>query len=172
MAQVICQPRLLEGIAVQVAYAGAPAQVTRIDPLKSGAVDSTRYNTVSMVGTIEDILGIPSFNLNDASAMPMANAFDLREKKWDYKPTPSQLLATTTLPIPALGSTSSRPTSTGIRDMGACYVIRDTNPDASKRTWPDLPDPVSSNPQCTLRLIRRAVGGGSHLCSRLVLGGQ
>ena len=45
--------------------------------VKHGVVDSTRYNTVSMIRTIEDILGIPHLNLNDAHTLPMANAFDL-----------------------------------------------------------------------------------------------
>jgi len=69
--------------------------------VKHGAVDSTRYNTVSMVRTIEDILGIPHLNLNDAHATPMANAFNLRQRTWTFTATPSQFLASTTLPIPA-----------------------------------------------------------------------
>jgi YVTN family beta-propeller protein len=67
--------------------------------VKHGAVDSKRYNTVDMVRTIEDILGIPHLNLNDAHAEPMASAFDLDRKKWTYKAVPSQFLASTTLPI-------------------------------------------------------------------------
>jgi len=69
--------------------------------VKHGFVDTTRYNTVSMIRTMEDILGISHLNLNDAHALPMANAFDTRQKEWNYKATPSEYLATTTLPIPA-----------------------------------------------------------------------
>jgi YVTN family beta-propeller protein len=67
--------------------------------VKHGEVDSTRYNTVNFVRTIEDILGIPHLNLNDAHAKPMANAFDLHQAKWSYDAVPSSYLASTTLPI-------------------------------------------------------------------------
>ena len=67
--------------------------------VKHGAIDSTRYNTVSMVRTIEDILGIPHLNLNDAHVSPMADAFDLDQSKWTYDAVPSQYLASTTLPV-------------------------------------------------------------------------
>jgi len=67
--------------------------------VKHGDVDSTRYNTVDFVRTIEDILGIPHLNLNDAHAKPMADAFDLRQSKWTYDAVPSSYLASTTLPI-------------------------------------------------------------------------
>ena len=67
--------------------------------VKQGFVDSTRYNTVSFVRTIEDILGIPHLNLNDAHALPMANVFDLKQSKWSYDAVPSAYLANTTLPI-------------------------------------------------------------------------
>ena len=67
--------------------------------VRHGAVDSKRYNTVDMVRTIEDILGIPHLNLNDAHAEPMASAFDLHQKTWKYTAVPSQFLASTTLPI-------------------------------------------------------------------------
>ncbi len=64
-------------------------------------VDSMRYNTVSMVRTIEEILKISALNLNDAHAMPMLDAFDAKQAEWDYVATPSAYLAKTQLPIPA-----------------------------------------------------------------------
>ena len=67
--------------------------------VRHGYVDSTRYNTVSMVRTIEDILGIQPLNLNDAHALPMADAFDLEQSKWTFDAVPSAYLANTTLPI-------------------------------------------------------------------------
>jgi DNA-binding beta-propeller fold protein YncE len=67
--------------------------------VKHGHVDSTRYNTVSMIRTIEDILGIPHLNLNDAHAEPMANAFDLHQTRWTFNAVPSEFLKNTTLPI-------------------------------------------------------------------------
>jgi DNA-binding beta-propeller fold protein YncE len=67
--------------------------------VKHGHVDSTRYNTVSMIRTIEDILGIPHLNLNDAHAEPMATAFDLHQTQWTFDAVPSEYLKNTTLPI-------------------------------------------------------------------------
>ena len=68
--------------------------------VKQGVVDSTRYNTVSVLRTIEDVLGIAHLNLNDEHALPMADAFDPTITDWTYRATPSAYLASTTLPIP------------------------------------------------------------------------
>ncbi len=67
--------------------------------VKHGLVDSTRYNTVSMLRTMEEILGIPPLNLNDASAAPMANAFDTKQATYTFNAIPSAYLKNTTLPI-------------------------------------------------------------------------
>ncbi len=69
--------------------------------VKQGFVDSTRYNTVSMLRTMEEILGIAPLNLNDASAVPMANAFDTKQATYKFTAVPSAYLKQTTLPIPA-----------------------------------------------------------------------
>jgi hypothetical protein len=42
---------------------------------RKGFVDSTMYSTVSMLRTMELILGLPPLSQHDASATPMANAF-------------------------------------------------------------------------------------------------
>ena len=68
--------------------------------VKQHAVISHSYNTVNMVRTIEDILGIGQLNLNDAVAAPMADVFDTSQKTWTYTATPSQLLYNTQLPLP------------------------------------------------------------------------
>jgi YVTN family beta-propeller protein len=68
--------------------------------VKQRYVDSTFYNTVNMLRTIEDILGMPHLNLNDANALPMADAFDLEQKTWTFNAEPSAYLAQTQLPIP------------------------------------------------------------------------
>lgn len=68
--------------------------------VKHGSVDSTRYNTVSMLRTIEMVLGIKPLNLNDAAATPMLDAFDTKQAAWDFTAAPSAYLAKTTLPIP------------------------------------------------------------------------
>jgi DNA-binding beta-propeller fold protein YncE len=45
-----------------------------------------------MFRTIEDILGTGHQNLNDALALPMADVFDTKQKKWTFSATPSGLL--------------------------------------------------------------------------------
>jgi DNA-binding beta-propeller fold protein YncE len=72
--------------------------------VKHNAVVSTPYTTVSMFRTIEDILGIPHQNLNDAIALPMADVFDERLLGWTFTAVPSDLLYATTLPLPALAA--------------------------------------------------------------------
>lgn len=67
--------------------------------VKHDFVDSKRYNTVNFVRTIEDVLGIPQLNLNDANAEPMSTVFDLHKKDWKFTAVPSLYLANTTLPI-------------------------------------------------------------------------
>ncbi len=68
--------------------------------VKKHFVDSTRFNTVNFLTTMEQILGIAPLNLNDANAAPMANAFNIeRPADWTYTATPSAYLARTTLPI-------------------------------------------------------------------------
>ena len=68
--------------------------------VKQHAVVSHAYNTVNMIRTMEDILGIGRLNLNDAVAVPMADVFDIRQKEWNYTARPSQLLYGTQLPLP------------------------------------------------------------------------
>ncbi len=75
--------------------------------VKQHAVISHAYNTVNMVRTMEDILGIGQLNLNDAVAVPMADVFDINQKAWTYTAKPSQFLYTTQLPLPARTLTSS-----------------------------------------------------------------
>lgn len=69
--------------------------------VKHGAVVSHRYTTVSMVKTIESILGLAPMNLNDALAAPMAEVFDLTRADWDYRAEVPAILRTTALPLPA-----------------------------------------------------------------------
>ncbi len=77
--------------------------------VKQGYVDSTFYNTVSILRTIEDILGMPHLNLNDANANPMADAFDLEQMTWTFNAVPSAYLAQTQLPIPPSAFNHSAP---------------------------------------------------------------
>jgi DNA-binding beta-propeller fold protein YncE len=68
--------------------------------VKHKAVVSTAYTTISMLRTMEEILGTGKMNLNDASAKAMADVFDIHQKDWTYEATPSAILASTQLPIP------------------------------------------------------------------------
>ncbi|MFZ3210064.1 MAG: hypothetical protein WA188_00975 [Terriglobales bacterium] len=72
--------------------------------VKHSAVVSTSYNTLSMYRTMEDILGTGHSNLNDALAVPMADAFDTKQKDWTFTAVPSDYLYTTTLPLPAMAA--------------------------------------------------------------------
>jgi YVTN family beta-propeller protein len=65
--------------------------------VKQHAVVSTRYTTVNMVRTIEDILAIGHLNLNDAYQRPMTDIFDQNQVSWSYIATPSPYLASTTV---------------------------------------------------------------------------
>ncbi len=68
--------------------------------VKQGAVVSTRYNTVDYLRTIEEVLGLPPLNLNDALARPMADIFDATPKPWTFTAVPSPYLYCTDLPLP------------------------------------------------------------------------
>jgi len=65
------------------------------------ALVSSRYTTVSMLRTIEAVLGLPPLGLNDALATPMADVFDLGQKDWTFRARAADVLRATKLPIPA-----------------------------------------------------------------------
>lgn len=67
--------------------------------VKQGAVVSTRYSTVNMLRTIEDVLGIEPLSVNDANQPPMSSVFDLKAKKWSFAAKPSAALLSTKLPL-------------------------------------------------------------------------
>ncbi len=69
--------------------------------VKHGSVISAYYTTVSMVRTIEDVLGLEHLNLNTATARPMTEVFDLDQKDWTFEARPSAALAKTSLPLSA-----------------------------------------------------------------------
>ena len=76
--------------------------------VKQGALISKSYNTVDFLRTIEEVLGLPPLNLNDSLAIPMANVFDLNQKKWKYNATASTLLVGHDIPLPAAVTTSAK----------------------------------------------------------------
>lgn len=68
--------------------------------VKQGAVISKRFNTVSMLRTIEDILGITHLGLNDAVQGPMTDVFSHSQLQWSYTPRVPAPLRSTQLPLP------------------------------------------------------------------------
>ncbi len=63
--------------------------------VKREAVVSTRYTTVSMMRTIEEVLGLPPLGINDGLTAPMADVFDMNQLAWDYQAVvPSELCST------------------------------------------------------------------------------
>lgn len=72
--------------------------------VKHGAVVSRYFTTVSMLRTIEDVLGIKPLGLNDAFQPPMAEVFSTRKAAWTYTARVPAVLRTTQLPLPAASS--------------------------------------------------------------------
>jgi hypothetical protein len=67
--------------------------------VKHDAVVSNYYTTVSMIRTMEDVLGLEHLNLNTATTRPMTEIFDLNQKEWGFEAKPSAVLADTRLPL-------------------------------------------------------------------------
>jgi DNA-binding beta-propeller fold protein YncE len=68
--------------------------------VKQGAVVSRRFNTVSMLRTIEDILGIKHLGLNDAVQSPMTDVFSRAQLQWNYAARVPAALRSTQIPVP------------------------------------------------------------------------
>ena len=86
--------------------------------MKHKAVVSERYTTVSMLRTIGAVLGLEPLGINDALAVPMSEAFDLKQKDWSYDARPSDVLRQTQLPI-------SWPTGQERAEAGSACALRD-----------------------------------------------
>ncbi len=72
--------------------------------VKKRAVVSTRYSQVSVLRTIEDILGTPHINLNTAYQRPMTDVFDVQSSgNWNYNAVASTILRTTSLALADTG---------------------------------------------------------------------
>jgi DNA-binding beta-propeller fold protein YncE len=68
--------------------------------VRRGALVSQRYDTVSMVRTIEDVLGLPPQGLTDGLAAPMSKVFRREAAPWAYTAKVPAVLRTTSLPLP------------------------------------------------------------------------
>ncbi|HEX9255114.1 MAG TPA: hypothetical protein VF938_06195, partial [Candidatus Angelobacter sp.] len=69
--------------------------------VKQRALISRRFNTVTLLRTMEEVLGIKPLGLNDALQPPMAEVFSTRQAAWTYKARVPSILRTTKLPLPA-----------------------------------------------------------------------
>jgi hypothetical protein len=68
--------------------------------VKQQTLVSTQCNTLDFLRTMEEVLGIPQLNLNDALARPMADIFNTTPSNWSFTATPSPYLYATQLPLP------------------------------------------------------------------------
>src|SRR4029077_15128816 len=72
--------------------------------VKQRALISTRFNTVTLLRTMEEVLGIGPLGLNDAVQPPMAEVFSTQQASWTYSARLPAILRTTQLPLPAPGA--------------------------------------------------------------------
>ena len=77
--------------------------------VKQQAVVSERYTTVSLVRTMESILGLDASGLYAAASAPMSEVFDLNQTSWNYTAIVPELLRTSQLPLPAATAENSLP---------------------------------------------------------------
>ncbi|TSD86920.1 bifunctional YncE family protein/alkaline phosphatase family protein [Mycobacterium sp. KBS0706] len=78
------------------------------------AVVSEHYTTVSLLKTIEAVLGLPALGLNDGLAEPMAEVFDTHAADWTYQAVVPEVLRSTRLPLPPRGPQKA--------DAGDCFT--------------------------------------------------
>ncbi|HEY2481799.1 MAG TPA: hypothetical protein VGI30_06330, partial [Caulobacteraceae bacterium] len=86
--------------------------------VKQGAVVSHRYQTVNLVRTMEDILGLPPMGLTDAQAESMTAVFDLGRGEWTFDAIVPAVLRATALPLPP-ATTAEAPCA--VRHRSASY---------------------------------------------------
>ena len=89
--------------------------------VKQRALVSTRYTTVSMLRTIEAVLGLPPLGLNDALAVPMADVFDPAITRWNFTARAADVLRGTKLPIPADRFAAKVASTSGCPSRDAAY---------------------------------------------------
>lgn len=77
--------------------------------VKQKAVVSKRYTTVSLIRTMEAILGLEPSSLYAAASEPMTEIFDLNQSSWTHRVIVPEILRTSTLPLPARSAENSLP---------------------------------------------------------------
>jgi YVTN family beta-propeller protein len=71
--------------------------------VRRSAIVSESYNTVSLLRTMELILGLEPMGLNDALARPMSAVFDRHlTGNWSYRAIVPEVLRSTDLPLPSV----------------------------------------------------------------------
>ena len=85
--------------------------------VKQGALVSTHYTTVSMVRTIEEVLGLPPLGINDGLTAPMADLFDRKQSSWNYQAVVPSILYSTQLPLPQKSQANIAKAPTPCLDM-------------------------------------------------------
>ena len=68
--------------------------------VKHEAVVSRHFTTVSVLRTIEEVLGLKPLGLNDAFQSPMTEVFSARQQSWSYTALVPAILRSTKLPLP------------------------------------------------------------------------
>lgn len=63
---------------------------------------STSYHIVGFVRTIEEVIGLPQLDLNEADGVPMRSAFDLNRTKWNSAASAFRRLQVTSFSLPKL----------------------------------------------------------------------
>jgi len=75
------------------------------------ALVSTAYNTIDFVRTMEEVLGLPPMNMNDALANPMTDIFNTTpNRSWSFTAAPASILYCTNLPLPQPAQPCQNPT--------------------------------------------------------------
>jgi DNA-binding beta-propeller fold protein YncE len=69
--------------------------------VKQKALVSSRYTTVNLLRTIEEVLGLPPLGLHDGLSEPMSDVFDLSQAAWSYDVIVPEVLRSTQLPLEA-----------------------------------------------------------------------
>ena len=73
------------------------------------AVVSTPYTTLNFVRTMEEVLGLPPLNLNDALAAPMSDIFNTTPSSWTFTAVPAAILYCSQLPLPSSNTPCNDP---------------------------------------------------------------
>lgn len=68
--------------------------------VKQGAVVSTKYSTINILRTMEDILGTDHLSINDNNQGPMTDVFDTTKSTWTFTAAVPTILRSTALPLP------------------------------------------------------------------------